>query len=467
MRAATAARLRRDVTPVFWAGPLGRGTLTPLLGDRGEVEARLVAPGSTGTDAPLVADVTTVAVPRSGRVLVVSALHLSARAGTASTAAAEAVAAALAATTAPGVVVLAGDCFEMLVGAQVDPALALDAHPALTRAVAAWAARPDRSVVVLPGNHDGALAWDGDAVATVQRRLGATVALAADLDLETGQGPRRVRVEHGHQVDPANAFVDPRDPAETPIGHHVVQDLLPLLGGSVRQGWAQGVELVADPLDVPALVTSRLLYRRLVPALAVAALPAVAAVALGLAAAAGAPLGGAALVALSVAVLVGVAVVGGALFWGGLLRRWLGEVDLDVSALADPGNGAARGRAAALGATGVAAYVTGHTHIPELGVAGGVLYANAGCGGNVLHRRPGRGPLPDAFVAARHVSWVELVAGASLEAALVVGFEEVGPLGRVERAATRPAPPGPVRPAVVARLDRVGVHPPVAAPVLT
>jgi hypothetical protein len=391
-----------------------------------------------------VADVVAVAVPRGGRLVVTSDLHLVGRAGVASTRATEALAAALDAWDGPGAAVLAGDCFEMLAEPGLDPGPALDAHPALTAALAGWAAHPDREVLVLPGNHDGALAWHAPAAATLRQRLGATVALAVDAELATAAGPRRVRVEHGHQLDPANAFVDPRDPAETPLGHHVVQDLLPLLDGVTGAGWAGGVELVADPIDVPALVASRLAYRRVAPVLAATVVPFLVAAALAPVAPA------AARAALAVAVVAAVAVVGGAVTWGAVAWRAFRGLAPDLSGGAEPGNEAPRRRAGLLVAEGVDGYVSGHTHIPEVTDLGPGLYANPGCGGGLLHRRPGRGPLPDAWVVARHVSWVELDAGAALEARLVVGHEEAPGTTRLERLATRPAPPGPPTPTVVA-----------------
>lgn len=402
---------------------------------------------ATEADVP---DRAHLSVPRGGRVLAVSDLHLVSRSTTGSERATEAIAAAVEGWRGPGVVVLAGDCFELLAEPHLDPGLALDAHPRFTAALADFATGTDRHVVVVPGNHDGHLAWHEPAVATVRRRLGAVVALDLELDLDCGTGRRRVRVEHGHQIDPANAFVDPRDPAETPLGHHVVQDVMPQLDGLTGAGWGRGLGLVADPMDLPAVVGSRLAYRQLVPALAVASLPALAAVGLAGLALAGLPTGGAARLLTLLALLVVVAVAGGAAFWGGLGRRALGGWRPDVSGGGEPGNEAARRRARALADEGIDVYVTGHTHIPELSELGAVVYANPGCGGGLLHRRAGRGPLPAAYSVAHHVSWVELDAAEVLSARLLWGHAEAPGVTRLERWATRPSAPAPVAPAVVA-----------------
>ena len=65
---------------------------------------------------------------------------------------------------------------------------------------------------------------------------------------------------HGHQFDQYNAFDDPRSPVDTPLGHHVVRQVLPKLAsrdqpGSLLEGvrWTNG--------DPSSFLGSRLLYR--------------------------------------------------------------------------------------------------------------------------------------------------------------------------------------------------------------
>ncbi len=118
------------------------------------------------------------------------------------------------------------------------------------------------SVLELVGNHDGDLAWDDDAAAEVRVATGATLALASDRVVQTDTGSRRIRVEHGNRFDPYNCFRDIRNPLDTPPGHHVVRELLPVVT-QVGQGWLDGATDLADPPDFPAFVGSRLAYRRL------------------------------------------------------------------------------------------------------------------------------------------------------------------------------------------------------------
>ncbi len=86
-----------------------------------------------------------------------------------------------------------------------------------------------------------------------------------------------MRIAHGNQLDPYNAFDDPRSPVDTPFGHHVVREVLPKLAarqspGSLLEGiqWLDG-----DPTD---LLGSRLLYRKVVGRLWWLAVPFAAAV---------------------------------------------------------------------------------------------------------------------------------------------------------------------------------------------
>lgn len=399
----------------------------------------------------LVPDLVDVAVPLGGRVLVCSDLHLGERADAATEHVAASIARAIGERPGPGVVILDGDCFELLGERHRDPARALAAHPRLSAALRDFAAGPNRRVVVVAGNHDGALAWQTSAATALRRQIGAEVALAVDLCFDTGGGPVRVRVEHGHQLDPANSFVDPRDPGETPLGHHVVTDLLPQLRRPDAR-WIEGIDLLGDPNDTLPVIASRLWYRRIARWVGALVLPIVAGVAMLVVRAAGGPAGLASVgrtTLLAGAVLVAAVLVGGA-WWAAVLSRPLGALRPDLSGGAAPGNDAPRMRARRLATEGYVGYVSGHTHDPELTDLGGAFYANTGCGGHLLHRRPGRLGLPPAFSRARMVSWLELEAGAQLRSALHVGYQEVPSTTVLERLCTKPAPLSGARPVAVA-----------------
>ncbi len=360
-------------------------------------------------------------LPVGGRTVVVSDLHLPAVATPTSTAVAEELATVLGGMVGPAAFIIAGDGFEMLAGPpEVDRIL--DAHPQFTSAVAAFAAEEHHHVVVLSGNHDGQLAWDAGANGILAERLGVDhIALACDVLVGTDQGQQRVRVVHGNQSDPYNAFEDPWSPVDTPLGHHVVRDVLPELEsrqapGSLLEGvqWLDG--------DAADFMGSRLFYRKIVGKLWLAAVPFVAILLLRLLTF----IPGVhqllhhhaqrwlLLFGLLVAVIVIVAAVAAA---ATLLRVNRALRETAISSRSDPAshNAPPRAEAARLVARGYAGMVSGHTHEPELSVVGNGFYANTGSGTASVASRPSRLRLPHPFVTMHRFSYVEMTGGAVLQ----------------------------------------------------
>ena len=132
------------------------------------------------------------------------------------------------------------------------------AHEDLCAALLAVTARGGQVIYAI-GNHDGDLAWDVKTADAVREMTGARLCLSADLILDDG---RKVRVEHGHQLDPYNCFHDARNALDTPIGHHVVREVIPRIEWLGR-GWVDGAHEMADPTDFPSFIGSRLVYRKL------------------------------------------------------------------------------------------------------------------------------------------------------------------------------------------------------------
>lgn len=423
-----------------------------------ELESRVVLP-----------DVAHVVVPPGGRVLVVSDLHLGSQVSCASAAATAELVRAIEAWVGPGVLVLAGDVLELLAERVPDAAATLDAHPRFVDAVAAYAAGDGRHVVMLPGNHDGRLAWDPVAADVVRSRLGAELALACELEVHTGRAVQRIRVEHGHRFDPPNAFEDPRNPAETPLGHHIVREVFPsLLGDS--SGWLEGVEDMADPVDLPAFVASRLVYRRLAPHLRWLALPFLLAllfkVPLVYALAERArPGSGPASWPFGLAAL-GIALTGEALLVAGILlmgsrRLWRSALTVSLGQRGGAHNEVARSTAHRLVDEGFSGLITGHTHHAELSAVGDGFYANTGCGTEVVEERKARLGLPRVFLAHRQISWIELEAGADLHVRLMHGRADVPGGSRLERLLAARPMVKPSRPVVVAAFPGGPSWPPI------
>jgi UDP-2,3-diacylglucosamine pyrophosphatase LpxH len=367
-----------------------------------------------------------IELPLGSRTVVVSDLHLPtvATPTPTSTAVADELAAVLGESAGPAAFVIAGDGFEMLAGPpEVDKIL--DAHPQFAGAVARFAAQADHHVVVLSGNHDGQLAWDGQAATVLTARLGVhRFALACDLVVHTESGPERIRVVHGNQSDPYNTFEDPWSPVDTPFGHHVVRDLLPQLearqgSGSLLEGvqWLDG--------DIADFVGSRLFYRKIVGKLWLLAIPFVAILLLRLLTF----LPGvhnllhhhAQRFLLAFGLLVAfMVVVAGVAAGATLLRVNRALRETAVSSRSNPAthNAPARAEAARLVTHGYAGMISGHTHEPELSVVGPGFYANSGSGTASVVSRPSRLRLPHPFVTAHRFSYVEVRGLAVLEVRL-------------------------------------------------
>jgi lysylphosphatidylglycerol synthetase-like protein (DUF2156 family)/UDP-2,3-diacylglucosamine pyrophosphatase LpxH len=404
--------------------------------------------GATGASRTpeqfFVPDLVTLEVRQGDRVVVVSDLHLAPVASEVSTRAADELSELLNGFHEPGMLVIAGDGFEMLAAAP-DVTAILDSHPQFTEAVKRFAEVQDHRVVLTPGNHDGQLAWDPDSVAVLRDRLGlADVALACDLEVATGNGSQLVRVMHGHQFDQYNAFDDPRSPVDTPLGHHVVRQVLPKLAsrdkpGALLEGvrWCNG--------DPSAFLGSRLLYRMVAGWLWWLAVPFAAALVLRFMSFAPGvkPLlshhaerwlvwFGILVVAFAVvAAVTGIAT---------MLRVNRALADASVSDRGDAAahNATVRAEAARLISSGYAGLITGHTHEPELSQVGEGFYANTGCATEVVRARKARFGMPAPFLGVRRLSTVELTAGPLLSVSLSLAERPIGKPSLLERLVLAP-----------------------------
>jgi UDP-2,3-diacylglucosamine pyrophosphatase LpxH len=367
---------------------------------------------------PDVVDLLDVPIAPGGTVIAVSDLHLPPERSDVSGRCAEMLRRRLAEAAADGedlTVVLNGDVVELLSFPGVSATTILEAHADLCAALADVTERGGQ-VIYTVGNHDGDLAWDLKAAIAVRDLTRAKLCLAADLVMPGG---RRVRVEHGHQVDPYNCFHDARNPLDTPLGHHIVREVMPKiewLGG----GWLDGAHEMADPGDFPSFLASRLVYRKLtrhlwwlilLPISLIGVLWLARVVNLRKNYPTGAQwlhdgeiLGYGAVVDLAVIALI-ITIVS--------RRAWL---SISALALAERGYGqnrAARERADALISEGYAGFMSGHTHHPELHAHGDGFYANSGSGTSVVEAIETARGTPPVYLRTQQVSWLELTASMS------------------------------------------------------
>jgi Calcineurin-like phosphoesterase len=406
----------------------------------------------------------------------------------------------------PVELVLVGDFVDLLrmgdAGDGEDLVAATLARPEyreLFAALRAFAGADGHRVVYVVGNHDAELWWNPRARRTLQEAgLVDVVGLSYAAAFASLPG-QLIYCEHGNQLDPANTIADYANPLDTPVGAHVLAEMIrPIGSGTVAIG---GVDLREVQFVFPLAahpgpaewIAGRIFYRffdqLLRWLLAVLALLVVAtAVYGGLAVALGRPGGGLrvlgsvlgeltyALVVLVFALVV-VFLVG---------RR---TTEHAVATLASRFPGPASGRswdeqairrlledgrpppmAGDLSAPAPAVFVSGHTHAPalsELTAADGrrVVLANTGCWLRQLQPVPAWLGGPPVFVPA--YVHTHLRVRSSPEGVTVELWDQPRPAERplpwIERAAIAgrmpPQPPGgrpPARPGLLARQVAAG-----------
>jgi lysylphosphatidylglycerol synthetase-like protein (DUF2156 family) len=234
-------------------------------------------------------------------VVVVANLGLEPEATVATSWASAGLARALDAWQGPGMVVVAGNLFDLVGRPDAAEAVSasLSAHEVLADSLRDFASGTERHVVCLPGSTDQAL---GESV-TARRpleELGIEVAAALDLHMRSGAGTRVVRVEAGvpeidNQVggDLGLSHASPGAPDSSQVGAPdvslpVADDSSPTsapgasrpqpprtygattaktttkttLVADPEAPWQAGIDRLTDPAGLQRFLTSRLLYRR-------------------------------------------------------------------------------------------------------------------------------------------------------------------------------------------------------------
>jgi lysylphosphatidylglycerol synthetase-like protein (DUF2156 family) len=422
-----------------------------------------------GAAAPrMPAEVSSLHLPLGSRVLVMSDLFLGPDATDASLSATREVAVALGGFEGPAAAIFAGNLFDLVGNDSTDAEAALAAHPDVEPAIARFlSGAPNRHVIVLPGNRDRAMLLDPKVRATVEGH-GATITLALDLKLETVNGTRLVHVDPGWRWDERNAFVDPYNPADTPLGYHVVNEVFPRIR-SARSSWLAGIDRLADQTSLPRFVGSRFIYRRVARFLWWLLIPVAAALVVRLTYLWAATQHGrthniTSLLLIGAGTLIGeILVVGAALLYLNH-RAWrsVGEPMLGLPGIR--ANDAARDAARELVAGGAAGLITGHTLQAELTHLEGGFYACTGACAEVVTEHRSRLLLPPVFLHKRQVSWVEMEAGAEVHARVMQAGIDLPAGTFLERVASGKRKRTEHEPAVVASYPTGPSWPPVSDP---
>ncbi|HLH28082.1 MAG TPA: hypothetical protein VKW77_04155, partial [Acidimicrobiales bacterium] len=380
----------------------------------------------------------------------------------AATASSTAIAAELARTLetwdGPGLLVVAGNLFDL--AGCTEPAAAaeasLDTHPELVAALRRFLERDDRRVVRQLGSRE-----PSDMAASEEGTLGAIGVEPAgplDLHLQTGTGTRVVRVAadgcdggaDGQRTETAGPGGEPGGERGRPIGPphgaaHVAGGWRSFLVAPEEGApWLDGLDRLGDPGASSRFVVSRILYRRLgahvwwllIPFAVVLLLRL--GVGAWLVGHAGNGIPGRALhharradLGDQLAVAIGAVAAGMAalalVLWVLSRRVWsaLGGGELAAARSGAAPNDAARDAARRLVGHGYAGLVSASTFEPELTHLGTGFYANVGASTVVTEEHRGRLGLPPVFVASERVSWIELETGAELHVRLMLGRRDL------------------------------------------
>jgi UDP-2,3-diacylglucosamine pyrophosphatase LpxH len=176
----------------------------------------------------------------------------------------------LAAHAGPVELVLAGDFFDLLRIADVpagtnraSATTARNEYGELFAALRRFASEPERKVVYLPGNHDAEVWWNREIRAHLEEAgLVHEFALSYCASFESEIG-RVIYCEHGNQFDAANTIRDYDDPLDTPLGEHIVTDVLPQLptGWETEGGNLRAIDRVFPLSIIPGWLAGRLFYQ--------------------------------------------------------------------------------------------------------------------------------------------------------------------------------------------------------------
>ena len=139
----------------------------------------------------------------------------------------------------PVELVLAGDFLDVLrmaddsSGDRVAATIARPEYRELFRALQAFADVPGHRVVYLVGNHDAEVWWNPQIQRSLDEAGLVDVFGLSYTASFTSLPDQLVYCQHGNQFDPANAVVDYANPLDTPVGTHVLTEMVRPIGSGV------------------------------------------------------------------------------------------------------------------------------------------------------------------------------------------------------------------------------------------
>lgn len=176
----------------------------------------------------------------------------------------------LAAHDGPVELVLAGDFFDFLeIGSvpagenRASVTISRPEYGKLFSALRGFAGGDGRRVVYLPGNHDAEVWWNAEIQSTL-RAEGLVEEFALSYAARFESTPERIiYCEHGNAFDPANAITDYDDPLDTPLGEHIVTDVVRRIvtaGRITRDLDLRDIGRVFPLVTIPEWIAGRVFY---------------------------------------------------------------------------------------------------------------------------------------------------------------------------------------------------------------
>lgn len=365
-----------------------------------------------------VQDIFSMLVDSKTKLIVFSDIHLGARKTKASTNVDNEISKQIDAlgTSGKAVVVLNGDIFELWAGENPTVQKALAAHRKLNNSLLKLVKNRHNKIVFVVGNHDGALGWDSVQQQYLIKTFNAEICFAFELNISTKQGKRAILFEHGHMLDPENAFEDPRDPHDKPFGQYLVQKALPMVIQSQGK-LIKGINHLAEPHQFPKFVASRVFYRELlskswwllIPIVITLAIRLIVGYDLYIAAGFSPAFTSRILVYTEVAVFFTVLGFFTAIVF--ILFQLLSRAKTVPSNFGPDGHHNSPGRQKAQDIINFGkniGYITGHTHRAEIRKLQNGFYANSGCGVEMVESAKTYLKLPKTYISRMHLHWLSI-----------------------------------------------------------
>lgn len=164
----------------------------------------------------------------------------------------------------PVELVLAGDFFDFLRISNLSDGknraavtIVRPEYRKLFDALRQFTATEKNRVIYLPGNHDAEMWWNADIRTTLRDEgLVDDFALSYMACFES-RPDDIIYCEHGNQFDPANAIRDYRDPLDTPLGTHIVTDVIQRIVKLSRNFDLRDLNHVFPLVAIPDWISSR------------------------------------------------------------------------------------------------------------------------------------------------------------------------------------------------------------------